>query len=58
MKGWPDHSPGNVFNILGHLGHRDDLPRWAKQGVPQPLMIPLTRLDESHFSRWFPSTGF
>jgi hypothetical protein len=26
--------------------------------VPQPLMIPLTRLDENYFSRWFPNTGF
>lgn len=57
-KGWPDNSPGNVFDILGKLGHRDDLLRWAKSGVPAPLMIPLTRLDENHFSRWFPNTGF
>lgn len=58
MKGWPDNSPGNVFDILGKLGHRDDLLRWAKEGVPAPLTIPLTRLDENHFSRWFPNTGF
>ncbi|HEY1050795.1 MAG TPA: hypothetical protein VGE39_13590 [Prosthecobacter sp.] len=58
MKGWPDNSPGNVFDILGKLGHRDDLLRWAKEGVPTPLTIPLTRLDENHFSRWFPNTGF
>lgn len=57
-KGWPENSPGNVFDVLGHLGHRDDLLRWAKNGVPQPLMIPLTRLDENYFSRWFPNTGF
>lgn len=58
QKGWPDNSPGNVFDVLSHLGHRDDLLRWAKTGPPQPLMIPLTRLDENHFSRWFPNTGF
>ncbi|MGV3662512.1 MAG: hypothetical protein ACO1TE_20170 [Prosthecobacter sp.] len=58
MKGWPDNSPGNVFDILGKLGHRDDLLRWAKEGVPTPLTIPLTRLDENYFSRWFPNTGF
>lgn len=58
QKGWPDNSPGNVFDILGKLGHRDDLLRWAKQGVPTPLAIPLTQLDENHFSRWFPNTGF
>ncbi|MFZ2278809.1 MAG: hypothetical protein WAW39_13460 [Prosthecobacter sp.] len=58
MKGWPEGSPGNVFDVLGKLGHRDELERWAKEGVPQPLTIPLTRLDENHFSRWFPNTGF
>ncbi len=58
MKGWPDNSPGNVFDVLGKLGHRDDLLRWAKNGVPEPLTIPLTRLDENYFSRWFPNTGF
>jgi hypothetical protein len=58
MKGWHDNSPGNVFDVLSHLGHRDDLLRWAKSGQPQPLTIPLTRLDENHFSRWFPNTGF
>ncbi len=58
QKGWPEKSPGNVFDVLARLGHRDDLLRWAKEGVPQPLMIPLTRLDENYFSRWFPNTGF
>ncbi len=58
MKGWPDGAPGNVFDVLGKLGHREDLLRWSKNGVPQPLTIPLTRLDENYFSRWFPNTGF
>lgn len=58
MKGWPEGSPGNVFDVLGKLGQRDELERWAKDGVPQPLTIPLTRLDENYFSRWFPNTGF
>lgn len=57
-KGWPDKSPGNSMDVLGKLGHRDDLLRWSKTGVPQPLMIPLTQLDENYFSRWFPNTGF
>jgi hypothetical protein len=57
-KGWTDKSPGNVMDVLGKLGHREDLERWARQGIPQPLTIPLTRLDENHFSRWFPNTGF
>ncbi|MES2595677.1 MAG: hypothetical protein V4662_10100 [Verrucomicrobiota bacterium] len=58
MKGWPGGEPGNVFDVLGKLGSKDDLLRWAKTGTPEPLMIPLTRLDENHFSRWFPNTGF
>ena len=58
QHGWPEKSPGSVFDVLGHLGHRDDLLRWAKNGVPQPLTVPLTRLDENYFSRWFPNTGF
>ncbi len=58
LKGWPEKSPGNVFDILGKLGHQDDLLRWAKIGIPTPLTTPLTRLDENHFSRWFPNTGF
>lgn len=58
QKGWPDHSPGNVFDVLARTGHLEELERWAKAGVPQPLSVPLTRLDENHFSRWFPNTGF
>jgi hypothetical protein len=57
-RGWNDKSPGNVFEVLGHLGHREDLVRWSKNGVPLALTIPLTRLDENYFSRWFPNTGF
>lgn len=58
MKGWPGGEPGNVFDVLGKLGSKDDLLRWAKNGPPTPLSIPLTRLDENYFSRWFPNTGF
>lgn len=58
QKGWPEGSPGNVFDVLSRLGHRDLIARWAKNGVPQPLTIPLTRLDDNYFSRWFPNTGF
>lgn len=57
-KGWPEGSQGNVFDVLGRLGHRDDMVRWSKNGAPQPFTIPLTRLDENYFSRWFPNTGF
>lgn len=58
QKGWPEGSPGNVFDVLGRLGHADEMQRWSKNGVPSPLTIPLTRLDENYFSRWFPNTGF
>ena len=57
-KGWHEGSPGNVFDVLSRLGHRDDVARWAKQGPPQPHTIPLTRLGDNYFSRWFPNTGF
>ncbi len=30
----------------------------AEKGVPQPQSIPLTRLGDNHYSRWFPTTGF
>ncbi len=57
-KGWHEGSPGIVFDVLSRLGHRDDVVRWAKNGPPQPLTIPLTRLGDNYFSRWFPNTGF
>jgi hypothetical protein len=57
-KGWSDNSPGGAFETFARLGHREELERWAKDGVPRPHSIPLTRLDENHFSRWFPNTGF
>lgn len=57
-KGWSDNSPGRAFDVIARLGHREELARWAKEGVPPPFSIPLTRLDENYFSRWFPNTGF
>ena len=58
QKGWPDNSPGNVFDILSHLGHRDDLLRWAKTAPPQPPTIPPTPPHENPLRPWFPHTGF
>lgn len=58
QKGWADGSPGNVFDVLSRLGHSNEMQRWSKTGPPTPLTIPLTRLDDNHFSRWFPNTGF
>ncbi|MDZ4287500.1 MAG: hypothetical protein U0984_06060 [Prosthecobacter sp.] len=56
--GWTDKPHGNLFETLSRVGHRDLMARWAKEGVPLPLSIPLTLLDENHYSRWFPTTGF
>ncbi len=53
-----DGSPGNVFDIAGRLGHRDWVSRWAKQGPPQPPSVPLKRLGDNYYSRWFPNTGY
>jgi hypothetical protein len=57
-KGWHERSPGNVFDVLSCLGDRDLVARWSQHGPPLPLTVPLTRLDDNHFSRWFPNTGF
>lgn len=57
-RGWPEGSPGTAMDVLGRLGHIEDLQSWGTKGVPAPLSIPLTRLDENYFSRWFPNTGF
>ena len=56
--GWNESPHGNIFDTLSRLGHREDIARWAKEGVPMPLSVPLTRLDENYYSRWFPTTGF
>ncbi|HYF37830.1 MAG TPA: hypothetical protein VD994_21185 [Prosthecobacter sp.] len=55
---WTDKPHGNSFEAIAKIGHRDIMARWAKNGVPLPLSIPLTQLDENHYSRWFPTTGF
>ncbi len=55
---WPEGSPGNVFDALALLGHREVVAGWVEKGVPAPVSIPLTRLDENYYSRWFPNTGF
>lgn len=55
---WTEGQHGNLFETMSRLGHRDMISRWAVKGVPMPLMTPLTLLDENHYSRWFPTTGF
>ena len=57
-NGWTEKPHGDIFDTLGRLGHRDTIARWAAEGVPLPLSIPLTRLDDNRYSRWFPTTGF
>lgn len=56
--GWRSGEPGNVFDALSRLGHVDDVQRWAEKSLPKPLVIPLTRYGDNHYSRWFPNTGF
>ncbi len=56
--GWTETQHGNVFDVLSRLGQRDLIAKWAEKGVPLPHSIPLTRLDENYYSRWFPTTGF
>ena len=53
-----DGSPGNVFDVASLLGHRQLIAEWAANGVPTPLAIPLTRMGDNHYSRWFPNTGY
>ncbi len=57
-KGYRDKSPGHVFDVVRMLGHRDVMADWAKNGVPLPLITPLKRMGENHYSRWFPNTGY
>lgn len=57
-NGWPGTPHGNIFDTLALLGHRDLIAQWKTQGVPLPLSIPLTQLDENFYSRFFPNTGF
>lgn len=56
--GWTGVQHGNLMEVLTRIGDRGTMVRWAKQGVPLPLSIPLTRLDENTYSRWIPTTGF
>ncbi len=56
--GWSLAPHGNLFETLSLTGHRDVMERWAKAGVPLPVSVPMKRLGENHYSRWFPTTGF
>jgi hypothetical protein len=57
-NGWPGTPHGNIFDTLALLGHRDLIAQWKTKGVPLPLCIPLTQLDENHYSRFFTNTRF
>ncbi|MEN3941894.1 hypothetical protein WJU23_11415 [Prosthecobacter sp. SYSU 5D2] len=56
--GWSLKPHGNLMDVISQMGDRSQMLKWAKEGVPLPLSIPLTRLDENTYSRWFPTTGF
>lgn len=55
---WRNGYEANVFDSLSLLGHVNYVRRWSEAGMPKPLVIPLTRFGDNHFSRWFPNTGF
>ncbi|MFK5924978.1 MAG: hypothetical protein QM496_22585 [Verrucomicrobiota bacterium] len=42
--------------LISQLGHREKVKNGSL--LYAPVRIPLTRLGENHFSRWFPNTGF
>jgi len=55
---WPTRHGSDPFDALSLLGHVDYVKRWTEAGVPRPLVTPLTRFGDNHYSRWFPNTGF
>ncbi len=55
---WTDGTPAGVFETIRWLGHEHLVRQWAQAGIPKPLVVPLTRYGENHYSRWFPNTGF
>ena len=57
-KGYRDKSPGHVYDVVQVLGHRDVMADWAAHGVPLPVITPLKRFGENHYSRFFPNTGY
>ena len=42
--------------LISRLGHREQLLDGSL--LYAPVRIPLTRLGDNHYSRWFPNTGF
>lgn len=42
--------------LISRLGHRDQVNDGTL--IFEPTAIPLTRLGENHYSRWYPNTGF
>ena len=51
LKGFHAYWP-----LVGRLGHRDHLNDGSLLFYPN--YIPLTRMGENHYSRWYPNTGF
>jgi len=46
----------SYWPLVSKLGHRDEVA--AGSLIFEPVAIPLTRLGENHYSRWYPNTGF
>ncbi|MFV0443749.1 MAG: GDSL-type esterase/lipase family protein [Planctomycetaceae bacterium] len=42
--------------LVSKLGHRDEMRNGAL--LYETVPIPLSRLGENHYSRWYPNTGF
>lgn len=54
VKWQSGHHP--YWPLVSRLGHRDQVRDGSL--IFQPAAIPLTRLGENHYSRWYPNTGF
>ncbi len=48
------HNP--YWPLVSKLGHRQQVREGSL--LFKPTAIPLTRLGENHYSRWYPNTGF
>lgn len=55
FSGWQT-GKAPYWPLVSRLGHRKQISN--RSFLYEPTAIPLTRLGENHYSRWFPNTGF
>lgn len=55
FEGW-EVGKAPYWPLISRLGHRERLLDGSL--LYAPVQVPLTRLGENHYSRWFPNTGF